>query len=293
MPLVRQHILFIGTILIVLFSQCMLKGSSIKNEIPFQLVDGLIVVEATVNQEKGQYIFDTGSPYLIINGSVDSKDSEISSLDYEHFAEDIVVHDFSLANISKRAIGAMKVDASFLKNHVGYEVDGLIGMSALQGYSVFIDYEENKLVFLNEESSLINQSYMHYRVSSIDYQLLESRPVVNINIGQKLYKMILDSGANANVIHQNSSLATNDESLFSADEIKLNNITITNIDFLQRDLSFVNEAGNDFKIDGILSIDGMNVDKVLFDATRGKVFLFWKQSETEVTTSQHLVASLD
>lgn len=122
------------------------------NTLPFRLAGNVIILQAAVDDRLGNFLVDSGSPYLIINERyAKNKSSEVT--DYcsndltgqSNGLKKATVH-FRLGNIVKRNQPVFLMDLSPLEKNKGIEILGVIGHHFLKSYEVLIDYQERILI---------------------------------------------------------------------------------------------------------------------------------------------------
>ena len=80
-------------------------------KIPFELANGLILVEASVNGDTGSFILDTGSPMVVVNPK-NISDLQISRTQSETAfrGQPVLVKHFAWAGIEREGLEALAMD---------------------------------------------------------------------------------------------------------------------------------------------------------------------------------------
>lgn len=246
----------------------------------FELVGGLIFVEAELNGVTQKFILDTGSEHLIINSDVPTSKRPISVMKAVGGSKKI----YKAKNVEfdwngKKANRQLKysVDLENIAKAKNKEFAGMIGYDQVKKQELVIDYK-NKKVFLISKN---NKDFFehHEMVEKIKFRMVGHLPVVKVKIGKKKYYFAIDTGAEVNVIDKrfrgkipnemiglNSTKkiigGNNNEITVPATTIKSMKVgksEYENMAFAFSDLSFLTLDG--FRIDGLLGYPFLNQAK--------------------------------
>lgn len=181
--------------------------------IPFKLVDHLIVVEAELKNEKGNFIIDTGSEALILNSvhfdnlyEFQKKDinasgvSEILDYSYEKTVDEFNLSHFKLQNKVSDVINLSHIEKS-----KKIKLLGIIGYSILKDFEVFIDLHLNQITLtkVDKYGKLLNDKvYLEKIVDSLDFNLKKHTIVVNGFINNQKVRLGIDTAAEFNQINK-------------------------------------------------------------------------------------------
>lgn len=257
--------------------------------INFDLVNGLIVLEASVDHIKGKYILDTGCSFIAVDGPQGKGDIELSSTEFAETASETSLANFELGNISMQNIDALAFDMKKIEAIVGTDIDGLIGTQVMEDHNILIDYTEMKVYFIGEDSPHLDINALSHTIVKSAMTTHSEKSFIEVQIQNESYTLLLDSGANISVLHKgmkkllrsthqknNVSPIVDD---FTLDELSINRVKVSNLGVIYRDLSLIqSDTGHD-QIDGILSLSSLDVDKVLFDYRSGQVIFFWAHDD--------------
>ena len=246
----------------------------------FELVGGLIFVEAELNGVTQKFILDTRSEHLIINSDVPTSRRPIAVMKAVGGSKKI----YKAKNIEfdwngKKANRQLKysVDLGNITKAKNKEFAGMTGYDQVKKQELFVDYK-NKKVFLISKN---NKDFFehHEMVEKIRFRMVGHLPVVKVEIGKKKYYFAIDTGAEVNVIDKkfrgkipkemivlNSTKkimsGNNNEITVPATTIKsmkVGDSKYENMAFAFSDLSFLTLDG--FKIDGLLGYPFLNQAK--------------------------------
>ncbi len=183
--------------------------------IPFKLVDHLIIVEAEVLNQKGNFIIDTGSETLILNkihfpSTYNKKKSTetsgiIQQIDrpVERHLKSMYIEGFSLKHKKSDVINLSHIETS--KN---LKLLGIIGYNILKDYEVFVDLYLNQITLTKTDKNgepLNNKVYAEKITDSINFKLKNHTIVLNCTINKQKLKFGLDTAAEFNQISKRTS----------------------------------------------------------------------------------------
>ena len=286
------YILIISVLLNSLWSTLAANNTPVDNfSVDFTLVNGLIILEASVDSKKGNYILDTGCSFIALNEDAHQEgDIFIESSDFDAHASATEIQEFTFGNIKKEQLQAVKFDMAPIEQALGIVIDGVIGTEVTVGYNVLIDYELNKVSFISNRSTANLMDVFDYTVSKAKLSNHLNQSFITIDIQGESLTMLLDSGANISVLDQQfkkrfdslqRSFGKTSTDDFTIDSVHLANVSIDQFSVMYTDLS---KFQDELSFDGILSLSAINASKMLFDFDKGQVYFFWNTSD---------VASLD
>jgi len=169
-------------------------------ETKFKLHDRLIIVEAELNGKIGNYIFDTGSPNLLINQKVENSSSLIGGVAKNCEAEVIDVQEFKWAGISSKSIQAVAFDMTNLEKTFGAKIDGLIGQGLFNQYEILIDFSNQYIRLFKPKKSKFHKKNKYQQ--KINFSFENHIPVIMVKIDGKKYRFGIDTGAEVNVLNK-------------------------------------------------------------------------------------------
>ncbi|RNC86400.1 MAG: hypothetical protein ED556_08905 [Winogradskyella sp.] len=181
--------------------------------IPFKVIDQLIVVEAELLDQKGNFIIDTGSETLILN-SAHFKSSKLSQKDSEQtFGVNSNIYDtkrkflkvFHLNEVSLDKINADVIDLSHFEKVKRIDLLGIIGFNVLKDFEIFIDTYLNQITLskIDKQGDKISKKvYAEKIIDSVNFKLKKHAIVLDAYVDKHKVKFGLDSGAEFNQINK-------------------------------------------------------------------------------------------
>lgn len=266
-----------------------LRGES--TVIPFRLVNNLIIIEANIEANSGNLILDTGSDGFFVDQwlSNETKNkAEFSTLNGVQNVSAFTVKSLTVGSISKKNLEAYHTNLSHLESFLSIDLAGIIGVELFNPHSLFIDFENKQIHFFKKESRLALENNLH----EADFILVNNIPVVKINMDDKTYNFIFDSGASVHMVDE--SLVKKHGSFFSKTENPVNFLTlenssapemyyyrlrqlelgtsfITNTNCLVKDFSTI-QADFGLAVHGIISMSSLNHTGIVMDFQKMKIF---------------------
>lgn len=184
--------------------------------IPFKLIDNLIVIEAELLDQKGNFIIDTGSETLILNkvhfkaqkphfgnsretsGVIDVIDNPLEKRLREFIIKDITIEDKN----------SDVIDLSHIETSKKIHLLGIIGYDILKDYEVFIDMYLNQMTLsrVNSEGKKLDpREYLEKIIDTVSFRLKKHTIVLEVSVNDEKLKFGLDTGAEYNQLNKRSS----------------------------------------------------------------------------------------
>ncbi|MFN8243278.1 MAG: pepsin/retropepsin-like aspartic protease family protein [Ferruginibacter sp.] len=273
--------------------------------IPFTRAGNLILVKAKVDGTTGNFILDTGAPGLVLNITYFRSHSVSEENSEEQRGITGTVGEVKKAEIADIGFGCIKagritadiVSLSHLENTKGVRIFGLLGLSLLKQFEVIIDYENNELQInrVPGSGSLANpaNTVSGKEVDIIPIQIWDNKIVTNTSVGGKKLRLIIDSGAESNLldgrlpakvldsvditkrIMLNGAGARRVEALYgNLHRLMLGDAVFFNLPVIVTNLANTCLADNSCA-DGILGYDFLSLHKIGFNFVNNKMYI-WK-----------------
>ncbi len=243
----------------------------------FELVDGLILVQASRDGRPGSYILDTGAPHLMINQKVDRVDFQLWTVNGNMNSSEVDISTFEYGSILREDVEAWAMDLTYIEDLIGRPIAGILGNNLLKDYSIVINYEHREISFIADRVSFTT-SVHDYDVTSVNISDYEDHlPIVELQVDGQLKKLAFDTGAAISVLDATSISDAASTTTFRS--IGINNIKISKAPFCFKNLSELKNL-QDHAVDGILSVTSLNASKVLIDYKTERIYMFWSKEQS-------------
>lgn len=176
------------------------KGADEVTVAPFDLLNGMIVVKASVDGSLGNFILDTGSPGLVINSTEHKEGAgyKATSIGGELEIGELAIKNFKWGIVEKQGITGYTIDLSHLEDAAGLKLTGLIGFEVLKDYELFFDYPNETIKIYNaKDAKLLRRENV---VQEVSFVFNGHVPVIPVKVGNKKVYLGLDSGAEVNLL---------------------------------------------------------------------------------------------
>ncbi|MEZ4991622.1 MAG: pepsin/retropepsin-like aspartic protease family protein [Saprospiraceae bacterium] len=269
---------------------------SIERGIPFELVRGMIVTQARIDDQDGQFILDTGAPLMVINDKPSTPSRVAASFRDEIAVGETTIKAFDWAGTEEKSLNALVLDISHLESAFERPLKGMIGFNAIKDYEVFFDYEDQSLLRCHPRKNVLHQNARP--LHTIRFQLYDHLPVIVIKVGDKTLRFGLDTGACDNLLDE-SVLSGLDPALFTylEDEAvqgldqKVNRVraitvnqmvvedlpVLSDLKFLSTDLPQLRDASGN-ELDGLLGYSFLSRMKFSINYPKRKIYV-WEMSK--------------
>lgn len=213
--------------------------------IPFQLADGLIYMQASLNGSSPLWvILDTGSSYTVIDASV----SKMLGLDFRGdgiaygpgqgstqefaFAGHATLM-FAGAELDDQTVATLPLE--WFSQELGRRVDGFLGSNIFQNYVVEIDYANQLLRFHDPASYSYSGSGEHFPIEFVWDNIPSVRAEVLTPDGTAIQGVFLvDSGATTAIWLSRAFSDTHPEFLSAQETIEVPNVVAVGGEFSAR-----------------------------------------------------------
>ncbi len=170
-------------------------------KIPVEIRNGMMFVKASLNNQTGFYMLDTGAPMLVLNREHTGANTVAASTVTGAFSVGSTsIRKFQWAGVEHKPMEAIIVDLSHFEGSTNLEIDGLIGYEVLKSFELFIDCEQRQLALLQAEKSKLLQATSPLVI--VPFKLQNHLPVVEVKIGGQTLHFGVDTGAGVNLIDQ-------------------------------------------------------------------------------------------
>ncbi len=170
----------------------------VDHQVAIEIVRGMAYVQASLDGQRGNFIVDTGSPMMVVNELPEKDIQRAKACSGTVAYSTTQIRQFELAGIVRNHLDALSLDISHFEDAADREILGLIGYNVLSKYEVFFDYEQKMLQLLRPRKNYLHKEQSPIMV--IPFKLEDHLPVIEVKIGEKTFRMGLDSGAAVNLI---------------------------------------------------------------------------------------------
>ena len=253
----------------------------------FDLVGGLVFVDAIMNGSKAKFILDTGSPSLILNQKPNdlSENFIASGLTGNTSIGETTISEFKILSITKSNYHAYQMDLGHIENEILYKFQGLVGQDVFRNSTLILDYKNKKWGV--QKDLTFDESW-----TKIDFELVEHFVVINLIIDDKSHRIVIDTGAEINLLDEKAYGALNKKVISSAAELSIQGASLENVGspcavideiklagesfddqtFSIIDFSFINE-GIEEPFDGLLGFPFFEDKEIAIDFKEGVLYL--------------------
>lgn len=148
----------------------------------------------------------------------------------------------------------------------------VIGLDLFAGYILTLDFPENKIVIADVDRNDI-PSYIENQWIPLPFHVDNEGVIIEMSDGVKNYNMILDSGASASIIKQQSLLPQTRKITNYAEGYSVVALEINNIHGNQIDAIVLDSLPDCFRADGLVGIDFLKQNRVKIDFKNKKLWI--------------------
>ena len=181
--------------------------------IPFSRAGNLILIRAKADTTEGNFILDTGAPNLVLNMTYFRNYPAVSVPDEEtggitggvSVSSHTIIEKFSFGPVEYDQLTADRINLGHIENSKGIKILGLMGVQLFKNFEMIIDYE-NSLLYLHriskKEAAVYKSDQLKDTVSysSFPINVMNDRILVYAQLAGKKLTLIIDSGAESNVL---------------------------------------------------------------------------------------------
>jgi hypothetical protein len=177
--------------------------------IPLKRVGKLLLIEATIDGLTGNFIFDTGAPYPVLNATYFRDRSSREKSNY--YAQGIngeldavrtlKIRNLYMGNILYQNLNADLAELGHIENARGIKILGLLGLNLFKSFELEIDLEAStlKLYALNEDGFAKQPTKETYDFT-VPIEVFDNSIFLDCSIGGDTMRFGLDTGAEINAL---------------------------------------------------------------------------------------------
>lgn len=166
------------------------------NSVPFELINGLIVIEAEVNGETGNYILDSGSNGILLNSMSEKSDVSYQTLSGIAEGRETEIRTIKLGSFESQELLGFSTDLSMLEIYIEKKLAGILGCSVFTPSSLEFNFSESQLIISNK---VVDPSVVA-GMNVLDYSLVDDLPIGELIVDGKKRSFILDTGASSHFV---------------------------------------------------------------------------------------------
>lgn len=176
--------------------------------IPFKRAGRLILIEATVDDRKGNFIFDTGAPYLVLNktyfrdykkrsramaGTITGMVDDVSTVE---------VGSLSFKGVTYESLDADLVNLGKIEDLRGVKIMGLLGLNLFTSFELEIDVRKNvlRLYQTDEKGNCLEKPEARECEITRPITIFDNTIFTECSIAGKSLRFGFDSGAETNAL---------------------------------------------------------------------------------------------
>lgn len=266
---------------------CSLAGA-IKADIsiPFEMINGLIVVQAEIDGKEGNYIIDSGANGVLLNHKSSHSEVSYQTLNTTLEGKESIIKSFKIGEFETSEIIGFSTDLSNLELYLEKSLAGILGCSIFNPNSLIFDFHNKKMIVSDEG---LSQSEIA-GLDGFSFQVVEDIPLTKMFVNGKESVFILDTGASAHFFDSNLiNISDNglqhtgvERDVFTAagkekisKEYTLPNCTLGNqetaMQAFEKDFSSISKTLG-IEITGLLSLRKITKSKVYFDLNSNMLY---------------------
>ena len=177
--------------------------------IPIKRAQNLVMIEAKIDSMQGNFILDTGAPYLVLNetyfrdairyGNAD----DVGGINGDATAFQTIVKKFNIAELSYDRLQADVTDLSGIENSRGVRVLGLLGTRLFAKFAITVDLFQNELYIhkLDKDGNIpAGEEIFHDPYLSMPFNYADNTMYLKAEISEHAFWFAFDTGAETNLI---------------------------------------------------------------------------------------------
>lgn len=275
--------------------------------IPFSRAGNLILVKAKADSMEGNFVLDSGAPYLVLNityfrdypvtHTMETEEASVSP-GGGSAVQKTKLRSLHVGNFLYPDLSADLVNLGQIENSKGVKILGLLGLELFRDCELIIDHEKN-LIYLHRIGRKESSSYRHVMLedatayNTFPIEIVQNKIITTSELEGKKLRLVIDCGAESNLLDSrlpnkifSHVVITGRTKLVgagnkAADALfgNVQHMKIGNEDIATLPVMIVNLENTCFSdigcIDGVLGIDFLSLHKVGFNFVNRKMYI-WK-----------------
>ncbi len=177
--------------------------------VPFELISGLIIIEAEINGELGSYILDSGSNGILINSSSSKSDVSYQTLSGIVEGSETKISSLKLGDFESNELLGFSTDLTSLELYLEKNLAGILGCAIFNPSSFEFNFMEKRLIISDKKIDSRRIDGM----SSINYKVVDDLPIGEVFIGGVKRSFIIDTGASSHFMDLDLILELGEQSV--------------------------------------------------------------------------------
>lgn len=260
--------------------------------IPFDLIDGKILVKARVDGKYGTFMLDTGAPGIVLNEKIKpTKQNVAQGVTGALIVEEKTIENFEWAGIKTGKMNVLALDMSHFQIAREQQLLGLIGYDLLKNLHVLFDFEKQVIILSKTRKKFFSKNIEPKMV--LNFTMQGHLPIVRAKIGNEVVYLGLDSGAEVNLLSKklkdnlDKSLIIKEEeeilvglnkeeqktSAIWISQIQVGKTNFSTMKYIFTDISAITE-NTDLQIDGLLGFPFFDGQKMSINYQKGKIYIW-------------------
>jgi hypothetical protein len=177
--------------------------------VPIKRAGNLIIVEAQLDTIEGNFVMDTGAPYLVLNSTyfrdaTHIADQQAGGINGESTGTfTTMVRNFSILDLHYSRLTADVTDLSAIENGRGLKILGLLGTRLFSKFAVTVDMNSNLMYIQKVDSKgeipLAERVFKDpYMVSPL--RITDDIIFIKANVNNRKAWFVFDTGAESNLL---------------------------------------------------------------------------------------------
>ncbi|QEM05211.1 hypothetical protein DIU31_017430 [Mucilaginibacter rubeus] len=177
--------------------------------IPIKRAGNLIVIEAQIDTLEGNFVLDTGAPYLVLNETyfrdlphvAEQESAGINGVAGSSFTT--YIRNFNILDLHYPRLRADVTDLSFIENSKGIKILGLLGTRLFSDFAITVDLFRNTLYIqkLDENSNIPPaEKVFHDRFMVSPFRMLNDVILMKGTVNDNSLWFAFDSAAETSLL---------------------------------------------------------------------------------------------
>ncbi len=174
-------------------------------QIPYKLVDGILLIQATANGKKGFFAFDTGAMQTAVN-KAHFPELQGEQINIAKFSEEVqeavadqgVLDTLHVSGIEQSHMPVLIMDLMYVENALKSAMPdlkflGTLGIDVISNYTVLLDYNAGEIILD------LGRVFEHQTAIPMRYEKL---PIIEVEAAGRICDFVLDTGSSICLLGQ-------------------------------------------------------------------------------------------